>query len=111
MDAVASLFRPKQWAKNGFIFLPLFFVGSITNMGSLARTFVVFVVFCLMASGVYVFNDLMDVEEDRQHPIKMHRPIAAGTVSRRTACLLMAALLSAAMGSLSIISFPAGRTG
>jgi 4-hydroxybenzoate polyprenyltransferase len=92
MDTFLSLLRPKQWIKNTFVFLPLFFVGGLTSLGNLASTFLTFVAFCLTASGVYIFNDLMDVEEDRIHPVKKERPIAAGKVSKRAAYLLMAGI-------------------
>jgi len=92
MDTFLSLLRPRQWIKNTFVFLPLFFVGGLASLGNLASTFLTFVAFCLTASGVYIFNDLMDVEEDRIHPVKKERPIAAGRVSRRAAYLLMAGI-------------------
>ncbi|MBT8474957.1 MAG: UbiA family prenyltransferase [Alphaproteobacteria bacterium] len=74
--------RPHQWVKNTLLFLPAILandLGSETLVPSIAA----FVAFCLLASGVYVFNDLMDVETDRAHPRKCQRPFAAGDIPIR----------------------------
>ena len=77
--------RPKQWIKNAFVGVPLFYAQRITDMDALARTGAAFALFCLVSGCVYVLNDLVDVEKDRAHPKKRDRPIPAGTLSLRFA--------------------------
>ena len=94
------LLRPLQWVKNGLIFLPFLFAVDIAwgtddleyVPALLARLAVVFLGFCALSSGVYVFNDLMDRSADRAHPRKRHRPIASGKVGVPLAVLLIAVL-------------------
>ena len=75
------LLRPLQWLKNGFVFAPIFFSNNLLKWDLLWPTLVVFASFCLISSSIYCFNDLRDVEADRQHPKKCKRPIASGKVS------------------------------
>ena len=77
--------RPRQYAKNLFIFVPLFFDRQLFNMRSLLITFLGFITLCILSSGVYVLNDIVDVEADRNHPQKKYRPIASGKISIRNA--------------------------
>jgi 4-hydroxybenzoate polyprenyltransferase len=70
--------RPRQWPKNGLVFVALFFDGKVTDPNSLARTTAAFVLLCLMSSAVYIMNDLVDIENDRQHPEKRNRPLPSG---------------------------------
>ncbi len=90
------LMRPAQWVKNTFIFLPAFFALQIDDPGVLLHLFQVFVGFSLVCSAVYVFNDLLDVKEDRQHPKKKFRPLASGAVNRQQALILIGLLLAVA---------------
>jgi 4-hydroxybenzoate polyprenyltransferase len=70
--------RPRQWTKNAFVFAALVFDRQLLILTSLEHTFIAFVIFCLLSSCVYLINDVMDVEADRNHPIKKNRPIASG---------------------------------
>lgn len=70
--------RPHQWIKNGFIFAALFFDQQLSNFPALWKTGLAFIVFCFLASSVYILNDLVDIESDRQHPTKRLRPLPAG---------------------------------
>lgn len=70
--------RPRQWIKNGFIFIPLFFDEKIFRLRPLAFTLAGFGLLCLISGAVYIINDIADVERDRQHPHKRHRPIPSG---------------------------------
>lgn len=88
--SVLKLIRPSQYIKNVFIFLPLFFVGQITNSDLLINAITAFVAFSLSASAVYILNDFLDVEADRLHPTKKHRPLASGLISKNEAFLLIA---------------------
>lgn len=87
---VIRLARPKQWIKNCFVLIPLFFGGELLNTDALMAGLVTFLSFSLTASSIYCFNDLVDVEADRRHPVKCKRPVASGAVSVRTAYSLMA---------------------
>ena len=76
-----QLLRPLQWLKNFFVFAPIFFSNKLLEADFFWPTLVVFASFCLIASSIFCFNDLRDVEADRQHPKKCKRPIASGAVS------------------------------
>ncbi len=78
--ALIKTMRPKQWAKNVFLFAPLVFDRKLTHLDALLPTIAGAVLFSLLASVVYIINDIADVEADRQHPTKRNRPIAAGTL-------------------------------
>jgi len=84
--------RPRQYAKNIFIFVPLFFDRQLFIPQSLIITFWGFVTLCILSSGVYVLNDIVDVNADRNHPQKKYRPIAAGKISIHKAKIFCCAL-------------------
>lgn len=77
--------RPKQWLKNVLVFAAPGAAGVLDEGNNLALTSIAFVSFCFAASGIYIWNDLLDVEADRRHPSKRLRPIAAGELSIRAA--------------------------
>jgi 4-hydroxybenzoate polyprenyltransferase len=86
------LMRPRQWIKNTFVLAPLVFAREFTDPGAVANALIAFVLFCVAASASYILNDIHDVERDRSHPVKRHsRPLAAGTVSNRSAIALLIA--------------------
>lgn len=85
--------RPHQWVKNLFVVAPLVFAQELLNLHAALRALAGFAVFSLVASAVYVMNDLLDVEADRHHPTKKLRPIASGKVSIPAARGLLAGLL------------------
>lgn len=72
--------RPKQWLKNGLVFVAPAAAGVLDQSDELLRALIAFVAFCAAASGTYFLNDVADVEADRRHPTKRYRPIAAGEV-------------------------------
>ncbi len=78
LKAIIKTMRPKQWAKNVFLFVALVFDRKLTNPTAVFHILAGFFLFSLFASVVYIINDIADVESDRQHPKKRHRPIAAG---------------------------------
>lgn len=79
-DFLKSL-RIKQWLKNLFIFAAIVFDRQLTNWDSLTRTISGFIIFCLLSSSVYVFNDIFDIKADQSHPKKKNRPIASGRIT------------------------------
>ena len=94
---ILKILRPHQWVKNTFIFIPLFFGGSLFDMAAWTSSLVAFVAFSFAASAIYSINDIVDVEADKKHPKKCKRPIAAGLVSKRQASLLAIILAIAAL--------------
>jgi 4-hydroxybenzoate polyprenyltransferase len=80
LRALIKTMRPRQWTKNAFLFAALVFDGKLFRRADFLHTLAGFALFCLVSSAVYIFNDLMDIEADRQHPVKRYRPIAAGIV-------------------------------
>ena len=88
-----QLARPHQYVKNGFVWLPIFFGLKLGDLWALEQTLIAFVAFCLAAGGVYVLNDLKDIQEDRRHPTKKNRPLASGAIPPRGAVIFMAGLL------------------
>ena len=84
--------RPQQWIKNLFIFAPLIFSQNIFNRALVVTSILAFVAFCLVSSAHYLFNDLRDLEEDRLHPVKSKRPLAAGRLKKGTAVAAMVVL-------------------
>jgi 4-hydroxybenzoate polyprenyltransferase len=77
--------RPRQWTKNGFVFFALVFDKQLIHVPALLDTLAGFALFCLVSSAVYIFNDLADIEADRQHPEKKRRPLPSGQLSRGVA--------------------------
>ncbi|SEK61991.1 UbiA prenyltransferase family protein [Parapedobacter koreensis] len=88
------LIRVNQWVKNSFIFLPAFFSLKLTDTHVVLQLLVSFIGFSLIASSVYVFNDMLDVKEDRLHPVKRNRPLASGLVSTAEGIGLIGVLLA-----------------
>jgi 4-hydroxybenzoate polyprenyltransferase len=85
LQPLVQTMRPRQWIKNGLLFIPLVFDKQLTNWPALARVVLGFVLFCLLSSLVYIINDLVDFEADRNHPQKRLRPIASGRLKVSTA--------------------------
>jgi 4-hydroxybenzoate polyprenyltransferase len=96
--ALLKTMRPKQWTKNVVVFAPLVFDEKLFAPDLFGRTLLAFALFCLISSTVYIINDLVDIDKDRQHPKKRTRPLAAGALSP-------AAALSAAVAFV-LISIP-----
>ena len=82
--AYLKLLRPKDWAKNLFLYIPLFFGGEIFNIQKLIDITFGFIAFSFVASSIYIINDYRDREDDRTHPVKCKRPLAAGIRKDRT---------------------------
>lgn len=93
------LMRPAQWSKNAVVFAALIFAKHLFDGPAVLLVFAAFGVFCVMASGAYVMNDVRDCERDRQHPHKRLRPLPSGRVDRGTAIALSAALMATGIGA------------
>lgn len=88
--------RPKQWTKNAIIFAPLIFAQKFMEPSPVVTACLAFLIFCALSSIVYIINDLIDIEQDRKHPLKCHRPLASGKLKPRTALIFLAGLIIAA---------------
>ena len=88
--------RPGQWVKNIFIFAGLIFSGNLFHPEILIRVGNGFILFSLVASSIYIFNDIIDLEYDQTHPEKKNRPLAAGLL--RIPAAYAAAIVFAATG-------------
>lgn len=100
--AIVMAMRPHQWTKNLFIFAPLLFGMKLTEGAAILNAVIAFAVFCLLASSLYIFNDWIDLEEDRKHPDKRNRPLSSGAISA-SAALVAAAGLAVTGFALSIV--------
>lgn len=92
--ALVRTMRPKQWIKNGFIFVSLVFDGQLFPLtgAPFIHTVAGFVLLCLTSSTIYLVNDIVDIERDKLHPTKCRRPLPAGELSVRVAAITAAAL-------------------
>lgn len=96
MKSILQLIRVKQWLKNVFIFLPAFFGGVLTLEG-IPHLLAGFFGFSMIASVVYIINDLNDIESDKLHPKKRLRPLPSGVISKSKALVIGAMLFIASM--------------
>jgi decaprenyl-phosphate phosphoribosyltransferase len=110
-QAYLKLMRPKHYLKNVLIFVPLVFSGLLFTDDYLLRSIFSFLAFSMVASAVYIFNDIVDKDYDKKHPTKKNRPIAAGKVSVRSAAILLVVLLGVATIFQSVAGFTAAGVG
>ena len=101
------LLRPQQWIKNFFVMLPLFFGGRLFDEQVFIAGLITFLSYSFAASSVYCFNDIHDVDDDRRHPMKCHRPVASGAIPVAVAYGLM--LLCIVLSMLCLLLLPAHR--
>ncbi len=94
--ALLECARPHQWAKNALVFVPAILAGALSSPHTVIATGICFVALCLVASGTYIINDLLDAADDRRHWSKRHRPIASGALPVGVA--MAAALVAVALG-------------
>ena len=97
-QAIVKALRPRQWVKNVLVLAAPLAAGSVTEGHVLLPVALAFVVFCMAASGIYLINDALDVESDRQHPVKRNRPIAAGVLPVNLAYAMAVVLLVGSIG-------------
>lgn len=101
---ILKAMRPRQWTKNAFVMAALVFDRKLFDVLSLERTLLTLVIFCLVSSSVYLFNDIMDVEADRNHPVKKNRPIASGKLSIKIAVIVSVILLLVSLAGSYFLS-------
>ncbi|GHO74021.1 decaprenyl-phosphate phosphoribosyltransferase [Ktedonobacter sp. SOSP1-85] len=107
LRALLKAMRLKQWTKNATLFIAIVFASHLLLVDELERTILAFFAFCLASSTIYLLNDLLDIEQDRQHPVKCKRPLASGQLPASWAivAIIVLVLLCAAL-SLAIFFLP-----
>lgn len=100
--------RPKQWTKNALVFAALIFAHQFQDPRQVWTSFVAFLFFCALASAVYLVNDLCDLSEDRKHPRKCRRPLAAGVISPATGVVSSLLLGALGLGGFFALNLPSG---
>jgi 4-hydroxybenzoate polyprenyltransferase len=108
LRALLVALRPRQWPKNGLLFIALAFTLNLQDVSLLLRCVAAFVCFCALSSAGYLLNDVVDLEADRAHPTKRLRPIAAGQVAVGLAFGLGIALVILGLAGTFLISFSLG---
>lgn len=93
LSAILKTMRPHQWVKNLFVLAPLVFAEQALDVAHFLQAAAAFVVFSVLSGCVYLLNDLIDVEQDRQHPVKRERPIASGALPAAAARTALGVLL------------------
>lgn len=102
--ALIEAIRPKQWTKNAVVFAAIVFDGQLFDLDTLVIVAMAALLFALISSAGYLFNDLRDLEADRQHPIKRNRPLASGRLSSSRAWMAMAAIYLVALPASFLLS-------
>jgi 4-hydroxybenzoate polyprenyltransferase len=98
--------RPVQWTKNLFVFPALVFAERLTDATAVARVSAAFVIFCALSGAVYLINDVLDRDQDRRHPDKARRPIAAGEVSPTLAVVVALAIAAISLAAALRLGLP-----
>src|ERR671913_2564716 len=111
-SAYLRLVRPRQWTKNGFVLAGVVFAEKAFSTTAVAHALLAFAVFCALSGAVYAANDVLDVEEDRKHPLKRFRPVASGEISARSAVTFSALLAAGALAvSFALLPYGVGIAG
>lgn len=100
--------RPAQWTKNLLVFAALLFAVKLFEPSAVLRSFEAFVIFCALSGVVYLVNDIADRENDRRHPLKSRRPIAAGDLPVSAAAAAAVAIGAVALGAAFLLSWRFG---
>lgn len=103
MKNLIRLIRPHQWVKNLVVLLPVFFGGALLHIESVYAGLVTALCFSFAASSIYCLNDIVDVDDDRRHPVKCHRPMASGAISITQGYTLMFSMFVLSMLSTFLL--------
>jgi 4-hydroxybenzoate polyprenyltransferase len=104
LRALLRTLRPRQWSKNLAVFVGILFAQRLFDLLAFERAFLAFIAFCLASSSIYLLNDLLDLEQDRQHPVKRTRPLASGNLPVSWAITAIVVLTICCMGIVWFIS-------
>lgn len=97
-----KLLRVKHWIKNLIILFPLVFNAELLKLDLLEQSVLGIVMFSILSSAIYIFNDIRDVESDKRHPLKSNRPIASGSISLKQAWCICGGLMILLLGGGTI---------
>lgn len=103
MKNLIRLIRPHQWVKNLVVLLPVFFGGALLHIESVYAGLITALCFSFAASSIYCLNDIVDVDDDRRHPVKCHRPLASGAISIAQGYILMFSMFVLSMLSTFLL--------
>ena len=103
MKNLIRLIRPHQWVKNLVVLLPVFFGGALLHIESVYAGLITALCFSFAASSIYCLNDIVDVDDDRRHPVKCHRPLASGAISITQGYILMLSMFVLSMLSTFLL--------
>ena len=103
MKNLIRLIRPHQWVKNLVVLLPVFFGGALLHIESVYAGLITALCFSFAASSIYCLNDIVDVDDDRRHPVKCHRPLASGAISIMQGYILMFSMFVLSMLSTFLL--------
>lgn len=103
MKNLTRLIRPKQWIKNLIVLLPVFFGGALLHPSAIYAGLITALSFSFAASSIYCLNDIIDIEDDKHHPIKCNRPLASGAISIPQGYTLMVLMLILSMASTFLL--------
>ena len=106
LPAMLRAMRPHHWAKNGLVFVPILLNHDVFDPKALFYGLIAFISFSLMASSIYLLNDIIDVEADRRHPTKCKRPLAAGEITKGQAYAMVPGLMLASLGVTALLPRP-----
>jgi len=106
VKAMIRAMRPHHWLKNGLVFIPILLNHDVFDLDALKCGVIAFIAFSLLASAIYLLNDIVDVEADRRHPTKCKRPLAAGEITERQAYTTVPVLLVVAFGLSALLPQP-----
>lgn len=103
MINLCRLIRPKQWIKNTVVLLPIFFGGALLRVEALYTGFITALSFSFISSSIYCLNDIIDLKDDRRHPVKCQRPLASGAISVVQGFIIMASMVILSMITLFLL--------
>lgn len=103
MINLCRLIRPKQWIKNTIVLLPIFFGGALLRVEALYAGFITALSFSFISSSIYCLNDIIDLKDDRRHPVKCQRPLASGAISVVQGFIIMASMVILSMITLFLL--------
>lgn len=103
MKNLIRLIRPHQWVKNLVVLLPVFFGGALLHIESVYAGLITALCFSFASSSIYCLNDIVDVDDDRRHPVKCHRPLASGAISIAQGYILMFSMFVLSMLSTFLL--------
>ena len=109
--SLLRLARPKQWTKNGFVLAGVLFAEKVSSASHVLDALLTFLAFCLLSGAVYAFNDVLDVDEDRKHPLKRFRPVASGEVPVPAAVIYSVLLVAAGLALCFYVNVGVGAAG